>query len=81
MKQPISEMSTEELKKKQKLAKTAVSLMGGMILVMAAIGAYLTAKQGFSVFTVLPVVFLGTLAASIASMKQMTAELKKRGEA
>ncbi len=48
-----TKLSLEELKKKEKGAQLATSLLTGIIIVQSAVGIYLTFTNGFSVFPIL----------------------------
>ncbi len=74
----ISDLSNEELLKKHKMYKGLVITQAVMIGFLAGICIYLTAKNGFSVFTVLPVSFLGVLIPSIIFYTSAKKEMKSR---
>jgi hypothetical protein len=75
---PLSELSQEELLKKVKTAKVAISALGGLLIVLVASTVYLTYLQGFSVFTVLPVAFLPLFIINVSNLKKIQAEIASR---
>lgn len=78
-KQPeLSELTIEELEKKAKTSKTATGALAGILIVQLAAGIYLTIKQGFNVFIILPVAFLPLILANIASLKKLKEEIASR---
>ncbi len=74
----ISEMTTEELNKNLKLMRVAVAVISASIgvMIISAIVSY--NKKGFSVFTVLPLMFLPILTMNIANMRKIKTELDSR---
>lgn len=74
----ISEMTTEELNKNLKLMRVAVAVISASIgvMIISAIVSY--NKKGFSVFTILPLMFVPILTMNIANMKKIKAELESR---
>lgn len=75
---PLSELSQEELLKKEKTLKAASTVLGGMLVVLAAASVYLTYLQGFSVFTALPVAFLPMFIINLGNLKKIQAEITSR---
>jgi hypothetical protein len=75
---PLSELSKEELLKKEKNLKGASTVLGGMLVVLAAASAYLSYLQGFSVFTVLPVAFLPMYIINLGNLKKIHTEIASR---
>jgi hypothetical protein len=75
---PLSELSQEELLKKVKTGKIAISALGGLLIVLVAATVYLTYLQGFSVFTVLPVAFLPLFIINVSNLKKIQAEIASR---
>jgi hypothetical protein len=75
---PLSELSKEELLKKEKNLKGASAVLGGMLVVLAAASAYLSYLQGFSVFTVLPVAFLPMFIINLGNLKKIQTEIASR---
>lgn len=66
-----SKISLEELKKKEKSAQLATSLLIGMIIVQFIVGVFLTMTQGFSVFTIMPAIFLPIAVLSYNNLKKI----------
>lgn len=78
--EPISEMSTEKLKKNYKAMKLAIGVLSGMFIVMAVSGLYITLTKGFSTISILPLVFLPIFIGNIINLKKIKNELIARGE-
>jgi len=74
----LSEMTTEELNKNLKLMRVAIAVISASIGVMIVSGIVSYSKKGFSVFTILPVMFVPILTMNIANMKKIKAELDSR---
>ena len=75
----LSEMTMEQLLKNEKTAKTLVIIQISMIVIMAVVGVIITMKKGFGVFTIFPVVFIGTLLPMIVSLSALRKEIRSRG--
>lgn len=75
---PLSELSQEELLKKEKTSKAANAALGGLLIVLVASTVYLTYLQGFSVFTVLPVAFLPLFILNVSNLRKIQAEIASR---
>lgn len=75
---PLSELSQEQLKLKEKTLKAAIGVLSGMLLVLFAVTGYLTYIKGFSVFTVLPFVFLPIFLINIMNLKKVRSEITSR---
>ena len=75
---PLSELSQEDLLKKEKNLKAAGTVLGGMLLVLVAASVYLSYLQEFSVFTVLPVAFLPMFIINLGNLKKIQAEIASR---
>ncbi len=78
--EPISEMSTEKLKKNYKVMRFATAILSGMFIFMTGSAAYLTVTKGFSTISVLPIIFLPMFVNNIVNLKKTKAELIARGE-
>jgi hypothetical protein len=76
--QSLDTLSVEELKKKEKVVKTSTGVLLGSVIVMIGAGLYLTTKQGFNAFTILPSGFLPLLMMNFRQLKAIRAELAKR---
>ena len=74
----ISEMTTEELNKNLKLMRIAIAVISASIGVMIVSAIVSYSKKGFSVFTVLPLMFVPILTMNIANMKKIKTELESR---
>ncbi len=74
----ISEMTTEELNKNLKLMRVAIAVISASIGVMIVSSVVSYSKKGFSVFTILPLMFVPILTMNIANMKKIKAELESR---
>jgi UDP-N-acetylmuramyl pentapeptide phosphotransferase/UDP-N-acetylglucosamine-1-phosphate transferase len=75
---PLTELTTEELKTKEKQLKTVCIIMGVFIVLMFLIGGFLTSKQGPSVFTVMPIAFLAILIGNIGNLRKVQKEIALR---
>lgn len=74
----LTTLTLEELEKRAKTTKTATGMLFGIIIVQFVIGIYLTFKQGFNVFTVIPMAFLPMVFVNYASLKKIKAEIASR---
>ncbi|NCU06057.1 MAG: redox-active disulfide protein 2 [Chitinophagaceae bacterium] len=74
----ISEMTTEELNKNLKLMRIAIAVISASIGVMIVSAIVSYSKKGFSVFTILPLMFIPILTMNIANMKKIKTELQSR---
>ena len=74
----LSEMTTEELNKNLKLMRVAIAVISASIGVMIVSAILNYSKKGFTVFTVLPLMFVPILTMNIANMKKIKAELIAR---
>jgi hypothetical protein len=75
---PVQELDTKELQFKCKTFKTSIVVMGISILIMAMAAIYLYTKQGFSVFTFLPLFFTPMLIMNIQLYRKHSKELNNR---
>ncbi len=75
---PVEEMSDETLLKAEKSFRGIGIITIISFVIMAVLAVVLTAKKGFSVFTVMPVVFLPIYLNTLTTWKKNRAELKKR---
>ncbi|MBC8111494.1 MAG: redox-active disulfide protein 2 [Verrucomicrobia bacterium] len=71
-------MSLEELKNKEKTQRSASGILAGMIIALFVVSIFLFTKQGFSVFTVLPITFLPILLANYSALKKIKEEIAAR---
>ena len=67
----FEKLDLEGLKKKEKALNISLKVLIGMMIVMVLAGIYLAFKQGFSVFTILPVAFLPLLLTNIKNLKKI----------
>lgn len=74
----LSTLTIEELHKKAKMAKVATGTLLGIIIVQFIIGIYLTIRQGFSIFTVIPITFLPIVIINFTSIKKIKEEIARR---
>lgn len=79
-KEDYSQLTIEELAKKEKTAKTATIALAVIILLQFLIGLYLTFKQGFGVFTILPITFLPILILNYSMIKKIREEINSRSK-
>ncbi|MHA4895820.1 hypothetical protein ACXZ1K_13785 [Pedobacter sp. PWIIR3] len=75
----LDQMTSEELKKYEKVLSTSVTVIGVSVILMVAAGIFITLKRGFNVFTISPVVFLALLIVNYTNLKKVKAALKQRG--
>lgn len=74
----LSSLNLEELNKRAKTTKTATGLLLGIIIIQFAAGIFLTAKQGFNMFIVIPFAFLPMVFVNYANLKKINEEIAKR---
>ena len=74
----LTKLTLDELKIREKMLKTAVSLITASIIVMIIAGIFITYKQGFSVFTVMPIIFISIVLINAAKLKKVRAEIAAR---
>jgi hypothetical protein len=74
----FSEMTDEELKKRQKELTFAVVLMAVAVLVMTISAIVSYSKKGFSTTTILPLLFTPLAISNLLSLKKIKAELALR---
>ena len=77
-KEYISQMSLEALNKRAKWLGITTLCISLCVMIMAVSGIYTTIKQGFSMFTVLPAIFLPMLIMQWSSLKKIKAEIEAR---
>jgi hypothetical protein len=76
---PLSEFSTEELKKNEKGMKIAVYVLGICVGLMFLSGGYLYTQKGFSFSTAMPIFFLPLWLINYRNWKKMKEEIARRG--
>ncbi|UPT70643.1 MAG: redox-active disulfide protein 2 [Flavobacterium sp. JAD_PAG50586_2] len=74
----LSSLSIEELNKQAKKTKTIAGLLAGILLVEFVIGLFLTIRQGFSIFLVIPFAFLPILIVNHQNIKKINEEIARR---
>ena len=74
----FSEMTDDELKKRQKELTFAVVLMTVAVLVMTISAILSYSKKGFSTTTILPLLFTPLAISNLLSLKKIKAELALR---
>ncbi|MEJ8816545.1 hypothetical protein [Lacibacter sp. H407] len=74
----LSEMTDEELKKRQKELTFAVVLMAVAVLVMTISAIIGYSKKGFSTTTILPLLFTPLAISNLLNLKKIKAELALR---
>lgn len=79
-KEDYSQYSVEELTKREKTAKVATIALGAIIVMQFFPCLYLTYKQGFNVFTVMPFTFLPILFINFSTMKKIRDEIDSRNK-
>lgn len=74
----LTSLTIAELEKRAKTTKTATGLLLGILIVQFVIGTYLTIKQGFNVFIIIPIAFLPLVMVNFANLKKIKEEIAKR---
>lgn len=74
----LASLSLEELNKQSKKTKTVAGPLAGILLVEFAIGLYLTIRQGFSIFLVVPFAFFPILIINYQNIKRINEEIARR---
>ncbi|TDP59508.1 redox-active disulfide protein 2 [Flavobacterium dankookense] len=74
----LSTLTLTELHKRAKSTKLASGLLIGIIIVQFITGIFLTIKQGFSIFIIIPVAFLPMVAVNYSNLKKIKEEIAKR---
>lgn len=74
----FAKLDLEGLKKKEKALNISLKVLIGMMIMMVLAGIYLFNKQGFSVFTILPVAFLPILMTNIKNVKKIREMIAER---
>jgi len=74
----LSELSIEQLEKRAKTTKISTGGLSGILLMQLAAGIYLTIKQGFNVFIILPLAFLPLVLVNITTLKKIKEEIATR---
>ena len=74
----FSNLSLDQLKSREKMLKKSISLIIAAVIVMTIAGIFLTFKQGFSVFTILPLIFFSIILINNTNLKKLRAEIASR---
>jgi len=74
----LSSLTLEELQKRVKVSKMATGILAGIVILQFGIGVYLTIKQGFNVFTVIPLCFMPLIFVNLGQIKKLNEEIAKR---
>lgn len=74
----FEKLDLEGLKKKEKALNVSLKVLIVMLILMVLAGIYLAFKQGFSVFTILPVAFLPILMTNIKNLKKIREMITER---
>lgn len=78
-KQPqLSELSLEELEKRAKMTKFSNIMLCVALVFQFLVGVFLTYKNGFNVFIILPVAFLPLIIVNFTNLKKINEEIAKR---
>lgn len=78
-KQPqLSELSLEELEKRAKMTKFSSIMLIVAVSLQFLTGVYLTFKNGFNVFIILPMAFLPLIIVNFTNLKKINEEIAKR---
>jgi hypothetical protein len=75
---PLSELSTDELNAKETMAKKALYVWIGLMTIMILAAIANTVMSGFSVFSLMPLVFAGIFVSQYSNWKKVKEELAKR---
>jgi hypothetical protein len=78
MEKPLSELSLEELQKKEKTHKYSMPVLAGVLIVLAASSIFITFQKGFNIFTTIPLAFLPVYVALASNLKKIKAEISLR---
>jgi hypothetical protein len=78
--QPISEMSTESLKKNYKVMRFVTGILLSIVIIITGSAAYVTVTKGVGVVSILPIIFVPMFVNNIVNLKKAKAELIARGE-
>ncbi len=74
----LTNLSLEELQKKENALKTANVLLPVMLGVMAVLGVFIVLRKGSVIFLTLPVCFLPLALANTSNLKKVREEIAKR---
>lgn len=74
----LSELTDAELKKNIKIVSIAVAVIVASIILMAIAAIFSFSKKGFSMNTILPVIFTPIVMMNVITLKKLKAELESR---
>ena len=75
---PLVDLSLVELEKRAKFTKSMTWFFVGVMMVQLISGIYLTVKQGFSIFIIIPIAFLPMAYMMNSELKKINEEIAKR---
>jgi len=75
----LTEVSTEELKKRTKILQFAVGAMGCAMVLLTIVGIILAIKKGFSAISFTSFAFFPLVIIFSMQLKKINEELKRRG--
>ena len=74
----LTSLTIEELNKKLKTTKFATGMLTGILIVQLIVGVYLSVKNGFSIFIIVPIAFLPILIINYQNIKKINEEIARR---
>ncbi|WP_310379220.1 FUSC family protein [Flavobacterium sp.] len=74
----LTQLTNEELLEEAKKRKSAFNALKFIIGLLVGVSIYITIKNGFGVFTVLPIVFVSVIVAMKISNDETQKEIKSR---
>lgn len=74
----VEEMSNEVLMKTEKSYRGIIIISIISLVIMIAVAIFISFRQGFSPFTIMPVIFLPIYLNTYNMWKKLRAEMKKR---
>lgn len=74
-----TELSNEELIKKEKTTKTIIPIFAGMLITLFALAMYITLTQKFTALMVMPFSLSPILVLLVRSRAELKQEMKNRG--
>lgn len=76
----LQELSTEELRKREKTTKLVTYMFAGILLFLFCINIFNSIKKGFSALNAVPFALLPILLLNVNNLKEIKKELNARGE-
>lgn len=74
----FSDQSLEELKRTEKKYKSTIIIYTIILLLFTGIVIYMTNKNGFSIFTLFPLIFIPVYIYTLLKLKKVKDEIKTR---